>query len=314
MAKIGFVFPGQGSQKQGMLAELAAENPTLLDTFTRASEVLGTDLWRICQSDPDSSLNQTEITQPVLLAASVAVGTLWLERGGPRPAVMSGHSLGEYSALVLAGVLAFEDAIAVVHRRGKFMQDAVGPGEGKMAAIVGLDDTKLIEICARAETIGTVSAANFNSPGQIVIAGESAAVDYAVERCKEAGAKRALPLNVSVPSHCPLMKPAAEALAEVLAGITFSAPGIRVVQNVSGAIQTEPEQIKENLVKQLHKPVLWVDCVRAMHEVGVKKLVEIGPGRVLCGLVKRIVPELGCMASENPQSFNNLVMEASGLD
>ena len=314
MTKIGFVFPGQGSQKQGMLAELAAENPIVLDTFTRASEVLGTDLWRICQSDPDSSLNQTEITQPALLAASVAIGTLWLERGGPRPAVMSGHSLGEYSALVLAGVLAFEDAIAVVHRRGKFMQEAVRPGEGKMAAIVGLDDAKLIEICARAETIGMVSAANFNSPGQIVIAGESAAVDRAMEWCKEAGAKRAFPLNVSVPSHCPLMKPASEALAEVLAGITFRAPDIRVVQNVSGAIQTEPEQIKENLVKQLHKPVLWVDCVRAMHEAGVQNLVEIGPGRVLCGLVKRIVPELGCAASEDPQGFNNLVMEASGLD
>lgn len=314
MAKIGFVFPGQGSQKQGMLAELAAENPILLDTFTRASEVLGTDLWRICQSDPDSSLNQTEITQPALLAASVAIGTLWLERGGPRPVVMSGHSLGEYSALVLAGVLAFEDAIAVVHRRGKFMQEAVGPDEGKMAAIVGLDDAKLIEICARAKTIGTVSAANFNSPGQIVIAGESAAVDHAIEWCKEAGAKRALPLNVSVPSHCPLMKPAAEALAEVLAGITFRAPEIRVVQNVSGAIQTEPEQIKENLVMQLHKPVLWVDCVRTMHNAGVRKLVEIGPGRALCGLIKRIVPELGCVASEDPQVFKNLVMEASGLD
>lgn len=314
MAKIGFVFPGQGSQKQGMLAELAAENPILLDTFTRASEVLGTDLWRICQSDPDNSLNQTEITQPALLAASVAIGTLWLERGGPRPVVMSGHSLGEYSALVLAGVLAFEDAIAVVHRRGKFMQEAVGPDEGKMAAIVGLDDAKLIEICARAKTIGTVSAANFNSPGQIVIAGESAAVDHAMEWCKEAGAKRALPLNVSVPSHCPLMKPAAEALAEVLAGITFRAPEIRVVQNVSGAIQTEPEQIKENLVMQLHKPVLWVDCVRAMHNAGVRKLVEIGPGRALCGLIKRIVPELGCVASEDPQVFKNLVMAASGLD
>ena len=227
---------------------------------------------------------------------------------------MSGHSLGEYSARVLAGVLAFEDAIAVVHRRGKFMQEAVGPDEGKMAAIVGLDDAKLIEICARAKTIGTVSAANFNSPGQIVIAGESAAVDHAMEWCKEAGAKRALPLNVSVPSHCPLMKPAAEALAEVLAGITFRAPEIRVVQNVSGAIQTEPEQIKENLVMQLHKPVLWVDCVRTMHNAGVRKLVEIGPGRALCGLIKRIVPELGCVASEDPQVFKNLVMEASGLD
>ena len=312
MAKIGFVFPGQGSQKQGMLADLAAENPVVLDTFTRASEVLGKDLWRICQSDPEGSLNQTEITQPALLAASVAIGRLWFERGGPRPAVMSGHSLGEYSALVLAGVLAFENAIAVVHQRGQFMQEAVGPSEGKMAAIVGLEDAKLIEICARAESIGTVSAANFNSPGQIVIAGESAAVDCAMQLCKEAGAKRALSLNVSVPSHCPLMKPAAEALAEVLAGIAFAKPDIPVVQNVSGTIQTEPQQIKDNLVRQLHKPVLWVDCVRAIHEAGVQKLVEVGPGRVLCGLVKRITPDLGCMPSEDPQDFDSLVMEVAG--
>ena len=312
MAKIGFVFPGQGSQKQGMLADLATENPAVLDTFTRASEVLGKDLWRICQSDPECSLNQTDITQPALLAASVAIGRLWFDRGGPRPAVMSGHSLGEYSALVLAGVLSFEDAIAVVHQRGQFMQEAVGPGEGKMAAIVGLEDAKLIEICARAESIGTVSAANFNSPGQIVIAGESAAVDCAMQWCKEAGAKRALPLNVSVPSHCPLMKPAAEALAEVLDGIAFAKPDIPVVQNVSGTIQTEPEQIKDNLVRQLHKPVLWVDCVRAIHEAGVQKLVEVGPGRVLCGLVKRIEPELGCMPSEDPQEFDSLVMEVAG--
>ena len=314
MAKIGFVFPGQGSQKQGMLAELAAEYPIVLDIFTRASEVLCQDLWRICQSDLDGSLNQTEITQPALLAASVAIGTLWLDRGGPRPLIMSGHSLGEYSALVLAGVLAFEDAIAVVNQRGKFMQKAVGPGEGKMAAIVGLDDAKLIEVCARAETIGTISAANFNSPGQIVIAGEAAAVDRAIEWCKESGARRALPLNVSVPSHCPLMKPAADALAEVLADISFKEPEIPVVQNVSGAIQTDPERIKENLVKQLHKPVLWVDCVRAMHEAGVQMLVEVGPGKVLSGLVKRIVPELGCVASEDPRGFDSLVMEASGLD
>ena len=312
MAKIGFVFPGQGSQKQGMLADLAAENPVVFDTFTGASDVLGEDLWRICQSDPEGSLNQTEITQPALLAASVAIGRLWFDRGGPRPAVMSGHSLGEYSALVLAGVLAFEDAIAVVHQRGRFMQEAVGPGEGKMAAIVGLEDAKLIEICARAESIGTVSAANFNSPGQIVIAGESTAVDCAMQWCKEAGAKRALPLNVSVPSHCPLMKPAAEALAEVLAGIAFAKPDIPVVQNVSGSIQTEPQQIKDNLVRQLHKPVLWVDCVRAIHEAGVQKLVEVGPGRVLCGLVKRIEPKLVCMPSEDPQDFASLVMEVAG--
>ena len=312
MAKIGFVFPGQGSQKQGMLADLATENPAVLDTFTRASEVLGRDLWRICQSDPEGSLNQTEITQPALLAASVAIGRLWFDRGGPRPAVMSGHSLGEYSALVLAGVLAFEDAIAVVHQRGQFMQEAVGPGEGKMAAIVGLEDAKLIEICARAESIGTVSAVNFNSPGQIVIAGESAPVDCVMQWCKEAGAKRALPLNVSVPSHCHLMKPAAEALAEVLDGIAFAKADIPVVQNVSGTIQTEPEQIKDNLVRQLHKPVLWVDCVRAIHEAGVQKLVEVGPGKVLCGLVKRIEPELGCMPCEDPQDFDSLVMEVAG--
>ncbi|HBW84871.1 MAG: [acyl-carrier-protein] S-malonyltransferase [Gammaproteobacteria bacterium] len=311
MKKIGFVFPGQGSQKKGMLADLASENRSVLDTFDHASEVLGEDLWRICQLDPGGLLNRTEITQPALLAASVAIGNLWRERGGLQPMVMAGHSLGEYSALVLAGVLSFEDAVSIVHKRGAFMQSAVEQGQGKMAAIVGLEDSKLVEICARAASIGTVSAANFNSPGQTVIAGEAVAVDRAMKWCKEAGAKRALPLNVSVPSHCPLMRPAAVALEEALAGVEFKYPEIPVVQNVSGAIQNEPKLIKENLIKQLYNPVLWVDCVKTVRAMGVQNLIEVGPGKVLSGLVKRIAPELGCAGSEDPMSFESVLTETS---
>jgi len=309
MKRIGFVFPGQGSQKKGMLSEIASENPIMLDTFTQASEILGKDLWRICQLDPDGSLNRTEITQPALLASSVAIGKLWRQRGGPQPTVMAGHSLGEYSALVLAGVLSFEDAVLVVHKRGSLMQSAVGQGQGKMAAIVGLDNSKLAEMCAHAELIGAVSEANFNSPGQTVIAGEALAVDRVVELAREAGAKRAIPLNISVPSHCPLMRPAADALKEALGRIKFKKPDIPVVQNVNGAIQNEPNLIKENLVKQLYRPVLWIDCVRTMHATGMQTVVEVGPGKVLCGLVKRIAPELRCVNTEDPLIFNSVLTE-----
>ena len=311
MQKFGFVFPGQGSQKLGMLADLASNNTSISDTFDEASAALGLDLWEICQHDPDNILDRTHITQPVLLTASVAIARLWQEQGGSAPAILAGHSLGEYSALVCAGVLSLEDGVRVVHQRGKSMQAAVAEGTGKMAAIVGLENYQINEICDEAEAVGTVSAANFNSPGQTVIAGETDAVDRAIVLCKEAGAKRALPLNVSVPSHCALMRPAAKALETVLEGIEFNSPHTPVVQNVTADIYGDPEQIKQNLIKQLYEPVLWVDCVRVMHKAGVSKLIECGPGKVLCGLIKRIESDIVCFGSEDEASLNSAIAEVS---
>ncbi len=311
MHKFGFVFPGQGSQKLGMLSDLASAYPIIGETFTEASELLGMDLWEITQHDNDNNLDQTSITQPVLLASSVAISRLWEQQGGAKPSILAGHSLGEYSALVCAGALGFADAISIVHQRGKFMQSAVTEGAGKMAAIVGLENYQINEICDEAEELGTVSAANFNSPGQTVIAGETSAVDRAIELCKEAGAKRALPLNVSVPSHCALMRPAAEQLEEVLSSIVVSTPSIPVVQNVNADITEDPEAIKKNLVRQLYAPVLWVDCVRVIAKTGITHLVECGPGKVLCGLIKRIDSEIVSFGSEDPASLESAQAEMS---
>lgn len=287
--ELAFVFPGQGSQQLGMLADLAAEYSVIGETFAQASEVLGYDLWQLVQSDAEK-LNQTDKTQPALLTASVALWRLWCEKGGDMPAYMAGHSLGEYSALVCSGAMVFEDAVALVKMRGEFMQQAVPAGEGAMAAIIGLDDEKVKEVCQAAE--GVVSAVNFNSPGQVVIAGYKAAVDDAMAKAKEAGAKRALPLPVSVPSHCELMIPAAEKLAEALANITFSAPECALIQNVSAKPVSEPETLKSNLLAQLSEPVLWTQTVALMGENGVTTTLECGPGKVLCGLNKRIVKGL----------------------
>ena len=309
MHKFGFVFPGQGSQKLGMLSELASANDIVQATFAEASEVLDYDLWEICQHDADNNLDQTEITQPVLLTSSVAIMRLWESRGGASPSILAGHSLGEYSALVCAGVLDFKDAVQVVHQRGNSMQSAVTADSGKMAAIVGLENYQINEICDEAEELGIVSAANFNSPGQTVIAGETAAVDQAIELCKEAGAKRALPLNVSVPSHCALMRPAAAELESVLANIEFQKPKIAVVQNVNADITEDPLAIKQNLIKQLYEPVLWVDCVQVIAKAGVSHLVEIGPGKVLCGLIKRIDSELVCLGSDNSTALDSAMSE-----
>ncbi len=312
MSKFGFVFPGQGSQKLGMLAELAGAHPIIEQTFAEASAVLSQDLWEIAQHDSGNILDQTHITQPVLLTASYAIWRLWHQLGAPSPALLAGHSLGEYSALVCAGALEFADAVKLVHARGQFMQSAVPAGTGKMAAIVGLENYQINEICDEAEEHQTVSAANFNSPGQTVIAGDAEAVDRAIVLCKEAGAKRALPLNVSVPSHCELMRPAAQQLAEVLNSVSVSAPQIGVVQNVNAEIASDPEQIKENLIKQLYAPVLWVDCVRVMHKTGLGKIVECGPGRVLCGLIKRIESELQCCGSDDLGSLESARAEVTG--
>jgi len=309
MDKFGFVFPGQGSQKLGMLAELASSHSVIEETFSEASAALDLDLWQICQHDSDNILDRTDITQPALLSASVAIWRLWQDQSALAPAILAGHSLGEYSALVCAGVLRFEDAVLAVHQRGKFMQAAVPAGKGKMAAIVGLENYQINEICDEAEQHQVVSAANFNSPGQTVIAGDAEAVDRAIALCKEAGAKRALPLNVSVPSHCDLMRPAAKQLAEILDEIEFAAPNIAVVQNYSAEIGSEPDQIKQNLIKQLHEPVRWVDCVNVMHKAGIQRLVECGPGKVLCGLIKRIQPELLCVGSDSPTSFDSAIAE-----
>lgn len=304
MNNTGFVFPGQGSQKLGMLADLATKFAVVEETFAEASEALGSDLWEITQTDRNEQLNQTDITQPALLAASVAIWRVWLARQGPKPAIMAGHSLGEYSAFVCSGALDFADGIRLVHRRGLYMQAAVAAGTGKMAAIVGLDDDKIAGLCDQAAQGQTVSAANFNSPGQTVIAGDVDAVERAMLLCKEAGAKRALPLNVSVPSHCALMMPAAEQLQAVLEEVQFNAPQIPVVQNVNAQVSDEPALIKQNLIKQLYEPVLWVDSVRAMGASGVGKILECGPGKVLSGLIRRIEPEIDCFASETPEDLS----------
>jgi|TARA_B110000879_G_scaffold21558_1_gene27519 [acyl-carrier-protein] S-malonyltransferase len=309
MHKFGFVFPGQGSQKLGMLGSLANDYSLITDTFKEASDVLDLDLWEIAQHDSENNLDQTHITQPVLLAASVAIWRLWQKRSPLRPSVLAGHSLGEYSALVCADVLSLADAVNVVHQRGRFMQAAVPPGVGKMAAIVGLEDYQIHEICDEAEKGEVVSAANFNSPGQTVIAGDASAVERAIILCKDAGAKRALPLNVSVPSHCALMKPAAIELEKLLDDIEFSAPSIAVVQNVNGELVDSPSEIKLNLIKQLYAPVLWVDCIGSISETGVTKLVECGPGKVLSGLIKRIDSDIRCFGSDDTASLNIAIGE-----
>lgn len=311
MKNIGFVFPGQGSQKLGMLADLASNFAVVTGTFAEASAVLSKDLWEISQQDQNEQLNQTHITQPVLLAASVAIWRVWQEQQGVSPSILAGHSLGEYSALVCAGVLAFDDAIQLVHQRGSYMQSAVSAGTGKMAAIVGLDDAKIAELCEQAAQGQVVSAANLNSPGQTVIAGNTDAVERAMALCKEAGAKRALPLNVSVPSHCGLMKPAAEQLQAELDRVQFNTPQIPVVQNVNAQSSEDPNTIKDNLIKQLYAPVLWVDSVQAMRANGVEKILECGPGKVLSGLIKRIEPEISCFASENPDDLTGAIAELS---
>ena len=307
MSTFGFVFPGQGSQKLGMLGDLAEIHPSIKATFDLASEVLQRDAWEIAQIDAENLLDRTDITQPLLLAASVAIWRAWQEAGGKAPSILAGHSLGEYSALVCAEVITLKDALRLVNRRGLYMQNAVPPGTGKMAAIVGLDDEAIFAACKEAAQAEIVSPANFNSQGQTVIAGHSAAVERAMVACKEAGAKRTLPLNVSVPSHCELMRPAAEELALDLEAITFSTPKIAVVQNSTAEIVSDPQQIKTNLISQLYLPVQWVDSVRVMASNGVQKVVECGPGKVLCGLIKRIDRDLVCMGSEEPLDFDTAI-------
>ena len=308
MQKFGFVFPGQGSQKLGMLSELGDKHEVIKQTFAEASKILDIDLWEAAQQDSNNILDKTHITQPVLLASSVAIWRLWSQYKAPQPSILAGHSLGEYSALVCAGVLNFTDTISIVNKRGTYMQAAVPTGTGKMAAIVGLDNDKILSICAQLEG---VSAANFNSHGQTVIAGTVAAVDLAMQACKEAGAKRALPLKVSVPSHCELMKPAALQLEKDLNEIEFRPAKIALIQNVNAELATKPEEIKQNLLKQLYEPVQWVATIERMQRSGVSKLIECGPGKVLCGLIKRIEPDIACFGSETEDSFKAALQEVT---
>ncbi|RTE87282.1 MULTISPECIES: ACP S-malonyltransferase [Gammaproteobacteria] len=285
MAKTAFIFPGQGSQAKGMLADLVAETPVVGQTFAEASEALGYDLWSIIEHNEDDQLNQTAITQPAILAASVAV---YRALGEPKVDFMAGHSLGEYSALVCSGALAFQDAIRLVSLRGKAMQEAVPAGVGAMAAVIGLDDESVIRACEASEQGEVVSAVNFNSPGQVVIAGNKAAVERAGEKCKEAGAKRVLPLPVSVPSHCALMQSAAKELEAALTSVNIELPTIPVVHNVDVTVAESVDDIKTKLVQQLYSPVQWTKTVEWLVSQGVEEFHEVGPGKVLSGLVKRI--------------------------
>lgn len=304
MKKFAMVFPGQGSQTVGMLAELAGDYPIVQETFKQASETLGYDLWQLVQEGPTEELNKTWQTQPALLTASVAVYRVWQQKYPElKPEVMAGHSLGEYSALVCAGVLDFQDAVKLVELRGKLMQQAVPEGTGAMYAIIGLDNEAIINACKQAEQSEVVSAVNFNSPGQVVIAGAKAAVERAAALCKEAGAKRALPLAVSVPSHCALMKPAADQLSVSLESITLKAPTVSVLNNVDVKAETDADAIRNALVRQLYSPVRWTETVEKMSHSGVEVLVEIGPGKVLNGLTKRIVDSLQATSVNDVKSL-----------
>ena len=302
-ASLAFVFPGQGSQSLGMLAEQGAQHKLILDTFSEASEALGYDLWALTQQGPEEQLNQTDKTQPAILTASVALWRLWLSESALRPAYVAGHSLGEYSALVAAGSLTLSDAVKLVERRGQLMQQAVPAGQGGMAAILGLDDADVLAACAEAAQGDVVSAVNFNSPGQVVIAGSAAAVERAIEACKARGAKRALPLPVSVPSHCELMRPAAERFAESIAAIAWQAPQIKLVQNVSASAVADLDTLKRDLLEQLYKPVRWVESIQFLAAHGATRLVECGPGKVLAGLNKRCAEGVTTYNLNTPDAF-----------
>lgn len=311
MSKTAFVFPGQGSQQVGMLKQLSEVEPSIIDTFNEASEALGYDLWDLVQNGPEEELNKTEKTQPALLTAGVAIYRCWQQKEGKQPEFLAGHSLGEYTALVCAGALDFKDAVKLVEKRGQFMQAAVPAGQGGMAAIIGLDDDSILKICGEVAESEVVEAVNFNSPGQVVIAGSKGAVDRAMIAMKEAGAKRALPLAVSAPSHCSLMKPAAEKLKQELEHLGINSPAVPVVQNVCATPESDPENIKANLVEQLYRPVLWVDSVKWLVEQGVETTMECGPGKVLSGLNKRIHKPLVTLALQDVTGFENALNQGA---
>ena len=307
-AKFALVFPGQGSQSVGMLSALAEATPTVQRTFEEASQVIEIDLWKLSQEGPAELLNKTENTQPAMLAAGVAVWRVWREQGGPRPSAMAGHSLGEYSALVCAGALSFPDAASLVLDRGRLMQEAVPETEGGMAAVLGLDDDEVRELCREVAGEEVVEPVNFNAPGQVVIAGHKAAVERAASLVKQRG-KRVLPLPVSVPSHCTLMEVAAGELGERLAEIDVSPPEVPVIHNASVRSTQDPDEIRTLLIRQLYSPIRWGETVAAMAASGVTHLLEGGPGRTLTGLTKRIDRNLKGLAVYDPQSLAS-AMEA----
>lgn len=302
--KLAIVFPGQGSQSVGMLVELYQHYPVVQATFSEASAALGYDLWALVANGPEADLNETHRTQPALLTASVAVWRLWQQQNGAVAAYLAGHSLGEYSALVCAGVLSLADAVKLVEKRGQYMQQAVPAGVGAMSAIIGLDDAAIAKACEEAAQGEVVAPVNYNSPGQVVIAGHKAAVERAGEACKAAGAKRALPLPVSVPSHCALMRPAAEQLAKDLAALSFNAPNIPVVNNVDVQSAADEAAIKDALIRQLYSPVRWTETIEYFAAQGVTDVLELGAGKVLSGLIKRINKELTTGSVNDEASLN----------
>lgn len=302
-SNLAMVFPGQGSQKIGLLAELAESFDTVQSTFAEASDVLGYDLWDLGQNGSQEDINLTERTQPLLLTASVAVWRVWCAQNGAVPAYLAGHSLGEWSALVCAGVVDFAAAVKLVQQRGKFMQEAVPAGQGAMAAIIGLADEAIVQACTDAAQAEVVAPVNYNSPGQVVIAGHSAAVERAMTACKEAGAKRALSLPVSAPFHTSLMRPAAERLEAQIQATVFQAPEIPVVHNVTARAESDPEVIKALMVEQIYSPVRWVECIQTLRAQGVETTLECGPGKVLSGLNKRIDKSLSTLAMETPDEL-----------
>jgi [acyl-carrier-protein] S-malonyltransferase len=308
MSKQAFVFPGQGSQTVGMLADLGEQYPQIQETFAEASEALGYDLWDLIQRDPKGEINQTHITQPALLTASVAIYRLLNSLSVVKPDFLAGHSLGEYSALVCANVFTLADGVKLVEARGKYMQEAVPAGQGAMFAIIGLQDADIIQACKQAQqdTDDVVAAVNFNSPGQVVIAGAKAATEKAAELCKAAGAKRALPLSVSVPSHCDLMRPAASQLAELMNTIDFQQPTIDVINNVDVISNKDIAAIKDALVRQLYCPVRWTETIQFLASQGVTSVFEIGPGKVLSGLIKRIDKSITAEAVNSPESLASI--------
>lgn len=302
-SQLAFVFPGQGSQSLGMLGELAREHATVRATFAEASEGAGVDLWTLAQDGPEDQLNRTEFTQPALLAAGVAVWRAWQAQGGAQPAQLAGHSLGEYSALVAAGALSLRDGARLVRLRGQLMQDAAPAGTGAMAAVLGADDALVEDACREASGDGVVVPANYNSPGQIVIGGHAVAVDRALALLAERGVRKALKLAVSVPSHTPLMRDAADRLATAMDDLAWHAPTLPVVQNVDAQVHADVASIRDALVRQLYLPVQWTACVQALAARGATRIGECGPGKVLAGLVKRIDKSLDARALGTPADF-----------
>lgn len=308
-ANLAFVFPGQGSQSVGMLAELSELHPVVRDAFREASDGAGVDLWALSQSGPEVQLDRTEYTQPAVLAAGVAVWRAWRQAGGARPSVLAGHSLGEYTALVAAEALSLRDAAHLVRIRGQLMQDAAPPGTGAMAAVLGADEALVQRVCEQASQSGVVVPANFNAPGQVVIGGDAAAVERALALLAEAGVRKTVKLAVSVPSHTPLMREAANRLSETMAGLAWREPAIPVVQNVDAEVHEGVQAIRDALVRQLYLPVRWTGCVQALAARGAARIAECGPGKVLAGLVKRIDKTLDVRSLGGVGDFDAALVE-----